>query len=390
MSFAEKVNICTLMTVALLALLLSFSSGPLAHAQTQPNGTSTNSTTPSASIFYSSSISNTNTTSATYVSTWTSLSSTIDSASSTSSSAIVTSTVSASSSSSQTTSTISLESVAPLTVPSITLNPSSGSAGSTIDVSGSGFSTSDTACSISGKLVAAGSCSVSGGVLAATAFTVDDVTDGSYRVMVRGTPSKDSASAQFTVNGSTTSTTSATTNMASYSLSFSPTYWFCTDVSVTFTGPLVESGFYGDTLQFQYFQYNPTYPSVLNPIFTDPSLTVTSDTVNYWISYNEYAPVNFAYLPNIAVKVVDVTPKSNGYAPGLIFMQLTNITPQSGQYCPLDSPAPVPEFQSVWLMIIASVVLGSVFLGVHKYRPSKRFATCAFRSKREIFDVQDC
>jgi hypothetical protein len=103
---------------------------------------------------------------------------------------------------------------------------------------------------------------------------------------------------------------------ADYSISFSPSYWLCTDVQVTLTGPLVESGLYGDTLQFQYFQYSPSYPSVLKPIFTDPGLTVTSDTVNYWINYNEYAPVNFAYTPNIAVKVVDLTPKSNGYVPG--------------------------------------------------------------------------
>jgi hypothetical protein len=138
---------------------------------------------------------------------------------------------------------------------------------------------------------------------------------------------------------------------------------------VTFTGPLIESGFYGDTLEFQYFQYNPNYPSVLNPIFTDSGLTVTSDTVSYWINYNEYAQFNFAYQPNIAVKVVDLTPKSNGYSPGLIFMQLTNITPEGSQYCPYNSPPTVtPEFQTDWLMIITSVFLGLMFLRVHKHR----------------------
>jgi hypothetical protein len=132
---------------------------------------------------------------------------------------------------------------------------------------------------------------------------------------------------------------------------------------------------YGDTLQFQYFQYNPTYPSVLYPIFSDPSLTVTSDTVNYWVSYGEYAQVNFAYMPNIAVKVVDVTPKSNGYVPGLIFMELTNITPESNLYCPYESPVAAPEFPAAsieWLMIMASVLLALVFLRVHKpYRPTQ-------------------
>jgi len=165
------------------------------------------------------------------------------------------------------------------------------------------------------------------------------------------------------------------------SISFSPPYWLCTDVSVTFTGPLVESGLYGDTLQFQYFQYSPSYPSVLYPIFTDPGLTVTSDTVNYWISYNEYAPVNFAYMPNIAVKVIDVTPKSNGYAPGLLLLELTNITPEGSQSCGFDSPppppAPIPEFQVSWLMIMASVVLGLVFLQAHKHSRSGRLLTDA-------------
>jgi len=132
----------------------------------------------------------------------------------------------------------------------------------------------------------------------------------------------------------------------------------------------VESGFYGDTLQFEYFQYNPSYPSVLVPLFTDSSLTVTSDTVNYWISPNEYAQVNFAYQPNMAVKVLDLTPKSNGYAPGLIFMQLTSITPEGGQYCLFDSPAPTPEFlgsSSELLLILASMGLGLAFLRVHKH-----------------------
>jgi len=153
-------------------------------------------------------------------------------------------------------------------------------------------------------------------------------------------------------------------------MTFSPGYWLCTNVLVTFTGPLVESGFYGDTLQFQYFQYSPSYPSVLIPIFADSGLTVTSDTVSYWISYNEYAQLNFAYQPNLAVKVVDLS-KSSGYNPGLIFLQLTNITPEAGQYCqyydPPSPPTPVPEFQSEWLIVMASVALGLLFLLVHKH-----------------------
>jgi hypothetical protein len=147
-------------------------------------------------------------------------------------------------------------------------------------------------------------------------------------------------------------------------------------VLVAFTGPLVESGLYGDMLQFQYFQYDQNYPSLLYPIFTDSDLTVTSDTVSYWINYNEYSQVNFAYQPNIAVKVVDVTPKSNGYMPGLIFMQLTNITPEGSQSCPYDvvvsPPTPTPEFQAEWLMIMASLILGLAFLRAHKHNRTEK------------------
>jgi len=144
---------------------------------------------------------------------------------------------------------------------------------------------------------------------------------------------------------------------AGYSISFYPNYWLCTNVQVTFTGPMVESGFLGDTLQFQYFQYSPDSPSVLNPIFTDPSLTVTSDTVSYWINSIEYASVNFEYMPNIAVRVVDVTAKSNGFPPGQIFFQLTNITPEGAQQC-----LPTPEFPSYTPICIAIIALCLVLL----------------------------
>lgn len=189
------------------------------------------------------------------------------------------------------------------------------------------------------------------------------------------TTSNDSVT--VTVTSTTTSqvaiaTTTWVTDNAAYSISFSPQYWFCNGISVTFTGPLIESGLYGDTLQFEYFQYNPTYPSVLVPLFTDSGLTVTSDTVNYWITPAEYTQTNFEYLPNLAVKVIDLTPGSNGYAPGLIFMQLTEITPQGGQYCQYDSaPIPAPEFPttgSELLLILASMGLSLAFLRVRRHR----------------------
>ena len=133
----------------------------------------------------------------------------------------------------------------------------------------------------------------------------------------------------------------------------------------------MESGLYGDTLQFEFFQYSPSYPSVLVPLFTDSGLTVTSDTVNYWISPSEYAGANFAYQPNIAVKVLDLTPKWNSYTPGLLYMQLTSITPEGGQYCQYDSPPiPAPEFPTAateLLLILTSMGLSLAFLRVRRH-----------------------
>jgi hypothetical protein len=173
--------------------------------------------------------------------------------------------------------------------------------------------------------------------------------------------------------------------MGGFTIGFSPPYWLCTDVYVTFTGPLVESGFYGDMLQFQYFQYDPSYPSVLNQIFTDPGLTVTSDTISYWIRYPEYGSVNFAYMPNIAVKVVDTTPKSNGYAPGLIFMQLTNVTPEGYQSCEIGPPTNTPEFQVQWVMVIVSLAVGLAFLRV---RPVKQKRCNHWREENELLEAE--
>jgi hypothetical protein len=199
----------------------------------------------------------------------------------------------------------------------------------------------------------------------------------SNHLSIYRTSTENNAKAKRSVTVTVTTTASAATtwtktwgsssaNYGDYSISFNPPYWLCSDVSVTFTGPLVESGHYGDALEFQYFQYDPSYPSVLVPIFTDSGLTVTSDTVNYWISYIEYAQVNFAYQPNIAVKVVDVTRSSNGYWSGLIFMDLTNVIPESLQSCTYPAAAPAPEFQVQWLVIVASIVLSLVALKIRK------------------------
>jgi hypothetical protein len=73
-------------------------------------------------------------------------------------------------------------------------------------------------------------------------------------------------------------------------------------------------------------------------------------------------------MPNIAVRVVDVTPKSYGYTPGQIFLQLTNIIPEGSQSCQIDAPIPTPEFQADWIIIMASMALSLIFLQAHNHR----------------------
>ncbi len=99
-----------------------------------------------------------------------------------------------------TTSQITASSTSIILPPTVTLSPASGQIGSVASFSGSGFSPSDTSCSLSGTIVASQTCSISGGVLTGS-FTVATVLAGSYSVTVTGSPAGDSASASFTVNG---------------------------------------------------------------------------------------------------------------------------------------------------------------------------------------------
>jgi len=108
--------------------------------------------------------------------------------------AVVTST-----STSLTSTTLTTSTSATFTAPSLALNPDSGSIGLTVQVSGSGYHTSDSSCTISGDVVASPSCSVSGGALSGS-FMVANVTFGAYTVTATGNQIGDSASATFTVN----------------------------------------------------------------------------------------------------------------------------------------------------------------------------------------------
>src|SRR5208282_667741 len=84
--------------------------------------------------------------------------------------------------------------------PAIVLNAVSAVPGTTIQVSGSGFSSSDTSCSLSGSAVGSPTCSISGGTLSGS-FVVADVATGYYTVNAIGSTG-DSASATFGVGPS--------------------------------------------------------------------------------------------------------------------------------------------------------------------------------------------
>jgi hypothetical protein len=83
----------------------------------------------------------------------------------------------------------------------IAFNPASAQAGSNVQVSGVGFSSSDSSCNLFGSSVASQTCSMSGGTLTGS-FIVADVTSGSYTVTATGSPVGDSGSATFTVTSS--------------------------------------------------------------------------------------------------------------------------------------------------------------------------------------------
>jgi hypothetical protein len=118
--------------------------------------------------------------------------------------------------------------------PSIALNHVSASPGSIVDVYGSGFSSDDTACSLSGSAVLTWTCLISTGTLTAS-FVVANAMVGSHSVAATGNPAGDSASAILTVSASANQTTTSTsTNTTGISTSTS-TALTSSSTSITLT-----------------------------------------------------------------------------------------------------------------------------------------------------------
>jgi len=81
---------------------------------------------------------------------------------------------------------------------SVSLSEASAPVGAPIQISGSGFPSGDSNCTLSGDIVSVPDCSVSGGQVFGS-FVVANVTTGNYTVTVIGIPSGESASTNFAV-----------------------------------------------------------------------------------------------------------------------------------------------------------------------------------------------
>ncbi|MGD0425033.1 MAG: CFI-box-CTERM domain-containing protein [Candidatus Bathyarchaeia archaeon] len=114
---------------------------------------------------------------------------------------------------------------------SITLNPSSAQVGATVQVSGSGFPSTDSSCSLSGGAVSSPSCSISSGALSGS-FIVANVTTGSYAIAALSGPSDDSVSATFTVSSPSSAETTSTNTTRSSSLTTATPDFLLTSTSL--------------------------------------------------------------------------------------------------------------------------------------------------------------
>ena len=196
------------------SLQLGGASGITTFEGPSPTTTSTSSVTTTSSLIQTTT-SSTTSSSTSFLSTTSSLTPT------------TTSSTVATSASSQT-------STPALRPPSISLSPSFGSGGSTVDVSGSGFSSSDTACSVSGAVVVSPRCSVSDGILTG-AFGVANVASGSYSVTVTGTQAGDSALADFTVLSNSITLTPSSAQIGA-SVDVTGSNFYTTDTGCSLSG----------------------------------------------------------------------------------------------------------------------------------------------------------
>jgi len=214
-----------------------------------------------------------------------------------------------------------------LTVPSITINPISATTGSIIDVTGSGFSTADVTCTLSGKAVGTSTCAISNGIVTAS-YIVANVPIGPYTITASGIEAGDSASSTFTVSTlltQTTTTRSTYTNETSKSTTYGSTNstTTITQSSTNITSPT-------KTADFLLISSAPTITMTQggsgSATITIYSLNGFSSTITLTSSWIGNAPAG------VLVSITSpVTPDSGGAAASPLIVT-ANVTATPGAY----------------------------------------------------------
>ena len=226
--------------------------------------------------------------------------------------------------------------------PTITLNPSSAPAGTTVQVSGSGFALSDGVCSMSGggsMVTASINCSLSGGIITGS-FKVANASIGGYSVVVTGSPNGDFASAVFTITttSQTTNTASTTTTAATTTTTKSSTTTTQTSTSTsstqsstsTTTQTTTQSSTNSNVTTIGDFSISSSVTTIALMQGLTGSVTITVHSLNGFSSPVTLTPSWLGNAPaGISVSIASpVTPPSGGNATSsLILTSSSNASP---------------------------------------------------------------
>jgi hypothetical protein len=240
-------------------------------------------------------------------------------------------TITTTSTSIQTTSTLATTSPSQtatsiLNVPSIRINPISATTGSIIDITGSGFSTADVTCSLSGKAVGTSTCAISNGIVTAS-FIVANVPAGPYTITASGIEAGDSASSTFTVSAILTQTTTSRSTYTNETLN-------STTNSTTYpTTTITQSSTNSTTTKTADFLLISSAPTITMTQGGSGSATITIYSLNGFSSTVALTSSWIGTVPaGVLVSITSpVTPVSGG--PATIPLIVTaNVTATPGAY----------------------------------------------------------
>ena len=253
--------------------------------------------------------------------------------------------------------------------PSIALSPTSAQAGATVQVSGSGFYTTDTSCTISGSVVNTQTCSISGGTLTGS-FVVNTASVGSYTLTATGNQG-DSAVTTFAVNAASTQTTTSSTTVT-YSTS-SSTSTMTSVTTVSSIGTTTSTSVATTTITPSSSTTQPpipqcliataSYGSELAPEvqilrnFRDNSLMKTVAGSSFMIVFNAWY---YSFSPAVASQI-STSPAEMMVMRGVLYpligiLKLSSLT--------FSATSAVPELAAFLSGLVASSLIGAVYLGL--------------------------